>query len=348
MIKTASWLLASLLLAPTATTKAPGADDERPAHHGEDGFRNIHGKNRERDFGIGDSWRMMRKIDQISKQAKPLATERPDAATLAAPAPTPRVTWLGHATALVQYRDVNILTDPVFAEQLSPLGGMPRITPPPVTLETLPPIHMALISHDHYDHLHLDTVRRLGDATLWFVPRGVGAVLRTGAGIAAARIVELDWWETYADAEREMLVTAAPALHWSARGPFDRNRRLWASWHVEIADFALWYSGDTGYTPQLARTLAERLPAPDLAIIPIGAYLPRAVMRDTHASPDEAVQLVLDLNARFGLGAHWGTYVLSAEPFDEPPRATARALAARGLPPERFLTPPPGAVISLQ
>ena len=337
----------ALLLAPTTTIEAP-RDAKALPHHTSQGFRNIHGHSAPREFGFGDGWKMMRKINARSKQARPLTTRRPSPAALGAPAPKPRVIWLGHATTLVQYRGVNILTDPIFAEQLSPLGGMPRITPPPLSAAELPPIHLGLISHDHYDHLSVQAIRALGDAPLWFVPAGVGAVLRSGAGIDPRRIIELDWWQSYADEDRRLLVTAAPALHWSARGPFDRDRRLWASWHVEIEDFSFWYSGDTGYTPDLSQTLARQLPPPDLAIISIGAYLPRAVMRDTHASPAEAVQLTLELEAGLGLGVHWGTYILSAEPFDEPPKAAARAVAAHAAAPERFITPLPGVITVLQ
>ena len=247
------------------------------------------------------------------------------------------LTWIGHATLFVQMAGLNILTDPQFSERASPLPwlGPRRVVLPGIPLEALPAIDVVVISHDHYDSLDRPTIhalhRRAGGArTRFFVPLGLGGWFRR---LGIERVTELDWWESAR--EGPLTLTAFPVRHWSKRGLLGRNRTLWAGWAVCSAGFRFLFLGDTGYTPRL-REVGERLGPFDLAAIPIGAYAPRWFMHHHHIDPEEAVQAMLDLNARRAIAIHWGTFVLTDEPLDEPPRRLVKALRTRGLAPETF------------
>jgi N-acyl-phosphatidylethanolamine-hydrolysing phospholipase D len=239
----------------------------------------------------------------------------------------PGLTWIGHATFLVRMGGVRFLTDPVFADRVSPLSfaGPRRLVPPGVPLAALPPVDFAVISHDHYDHTDLAAVRTLSARGVRFVtPLGVGGLVRAAGGQA----IELDWWQT-ADVAG-LRVHCVPAQHFSGRGLLDRNRRLWAGFVVEDARRRVYHAGDTGYFAGFAQ-VATRLGTIDLALLPIGAYLPRPMMQRVHMDPEEAVRAALDLRARATVGMHFGTFDLADEPLDEPPRRFLDAAAARGL-----------------
>jgi N-acyl-phosphatidylethanolamine-hydrolysing phospholipase D len=247
-----------------------------------------------------------------------------DEAALAA---DPGLTWIGHATFLVHVDGVRFLTDPVFAHRVSPLSfaGPQRLVPVGVPMDRLPKVDFAVVSHDHYDHTDLAAVRALAARGVRFVvPRGVGELVR-GAG---AEAIELDWWQT-ADVAG-VRVHCVPAQHFSGRGLFDRNRRLWAGFVVESASHRVYHAGDTGYFRGFAE-IAARLGPIDLAMLPIGAYLPRAMMQRVHMDPEEAVQAALDLRARTTVGMHFGTFDLADEPLAEPPTRFLAQAAARGL-----------------
>jgi N-acyl-phosphatidylethanolamine-hydrolysing phospholipase D len=239
----------------------------------------------------------------------------------------PGLTWIGHATFLVRLGGATFLTDPVFSHRASPVpfAGPQRMIPPGVPLPALPPVDFAVISHDHYDHTDLPAVRALAARGVRFVvPRGMGALVRSAGGQAT----ELEWWES---AELAGLrVTCVPAQHFSGRGLFDRNRRWWAGFVVEAAGRRVYHAGDTGYFTGF-REIAARLGAPDLALLPIGAYRPRAMMRRVHMDPEEAVRAAVDLETRQVVGMHFGTFDLSDEPMDEPPRRFLAAAADAGL-----------------
>ena len=251
------------------------------------------------------------------------------------------VTWIGHAATLLQVGGRNLLTDPMFGERASPFAfvGPRRWVAPGVALEALPPIDAVLLSHNHYDHLDLGSARSLAgrfpDAP-WVVPVGLGATVR-GAGVRVAH--ELDWWEV---AELgEMTVTATPARHFSARGLRDRNRSLWCGLAVAAGGRRVLFGGDTGYHADFTR-IGHRLGPFDLILLPIGAYEPRWFMRPVHMNPEEAVRAFVDLGGGRGgiMGAiHWGTFKLTDEPMDEPPRRAVAAWEAAGLPPERLWIP---------
>jgi L-ascorbate metabolism protein UlaG (beta-lactamase superfamily) len=246
---------------------------------------------------------------------------------------------VGHSTLLLQLDGINILTDPQFSERASPLTflGPRRRVPPVPRLDQLPPIHLVLLSHNHYDHLDRRTVRRLaaqpGGPPLFVVPLGVARWFRR-QGIPA--VEELAWWEqTHFDG---LTLHCVPVQHWSARTSFDRNRTLWCGWVVASRELKVFFAGDTGYSDDF-KTIHQRLGAMDVAAIPIGHYAPRWFMGQSHVSPEEAVRIAQDVHARVAVGIHWGTFPLTDEPLDEPPRALQDALRVAGIAPERFLVP---------
>jgi N-acyl-phosphatidylethanolamine-hydrolysing phospholipase D len=239
----------------------------------------------------------------------------------------PGLTWIGHATVLVRLDGAAFVTDPVFSERVSPLrfAGPPRLVPPGVPLAALPRLDFALLSHDHYDHTDLASVRALAARGVRFVvPRGLGELVHA----AGAEVVELAWWESATVAG--LRVHCVPAQHFSGRGLFDRNRRLWAGFVVEGAARRFYHAGDTGYFPGLGE-IGRRFGPIALAALPIGAYAPRAMMQHVHVTPEEAVQAALDVRAEQVLGMHWGTFDLADEPLDEPPRRFLAEAARRGV-----------------
>lgn len=239
----------------------------------------------------------------------------------------PSLTWIGHATMLVRMDGASFLTDPVFSERASPLAfaGPRRLLPPGVPLDALPRLDFALLSHDHYDHTDLPTVRRLSAKGVPFVvPRGMSGLVRGVRGKA----LELSWWESAEVAD--VRITCVPARHFSGRGLLDRNRRLWSGFVVEGATRRFYFAGDTGYFEGF-REIGRRLGPPDLAAIPIGAYLPQELMKSIHVTPEEGLQGGLDMGAGRIAGMHFGTFDLGDEPLDEPPRRFLAEARRRGL-----------------
>ncbi len=237
------------------------------------------------------------------------------------------VTWVGHSTLLIQLNGVNILTDPHWSDRASPVtfAGPKRLMPPGVPFENLPPIELVLISHDHYDHLDVETVRRLAQIhhPLFLVPLGLKAWF---AEFGITEVEELDWWESRR--VKGLTVTCLPAQHFSGRTLWDRNRRLWSSWAVAGDTKRAFFAGDTGHY-EVFKEIGNRLGPFDLAAVPIGAYLPRTIMRMTHLTPEEALQLFADIRGQRFVAIHWGTFDLTEEPIEEPPQrleAEARRL----------------------
>jgi len=262
-----------------------------------------------------------------------------DVATPRAPAGDCRVTWVGHSTCLVQAGAINILTDPVWSERASPVqwAGPRRLVPAAVPLAALPPIDLVLISHNHYDHFDVATIRELArrhPAATWACPLGVGEAL-TARG--AATVTELDWWDarTVATPGGEVALTATPARHFSGRTPFDRDATLWSGFAIAAGAWRVLFVGDTGLHPGFA-DVGGRCGPFDVALVPVGAYEPRWVMRPVHMNPEEA----LDAYEAFApnghrcvfVPIHWGTFPLTDEPVDEPPRRIRDGWRARGRP----------------
>jgi L-ascorbate metabolism protein UlaG (beta-lactamase superfamily) len=257
-----------------------------------------------------------------------------------------RVTMVGHATALVQAAGLNIITDPVWSERASPfrMAGPRRVTAPGITFGDLPPIDAVLISHNHYDHLDVETLRRLRDAhdPLMIMPLGNDAIV--GGAVKGARIAVGDWGERIA-LPGNAVVTLTPANHWSARGTRDRRMALWCGHHLATASGAIWFAGDTGYGDgAVFREIGQHHGAPDLALIPIGAYEPRWFMSAQHVDPAEAVRIMQDVGAQQAIGIHWGTFQLTDEARDAPKAALAAALYAAGIETRRFVAATPGSV----
>jgi N-acyl-phosphatidylethanolamine-hydrolysing phospholipase D len=252
---------------------------------------------------------------------------------------TPTITWIGHATVLVQMDHVTFLTDPIWSDTASPISflGPRRFIPPALPLDALPPLDFVVVSHNHYDHLDLETLRALAArGTRFFVPLGVGTLLRD-EGIGP--VEELDWWESRE--VRGVAVHCVPARHWSQRGLTDFSQTLWSGWAVVGPTRRFYFAGDTGYTTSF-RDIGARLGPFQLAALPIGAYDPPAMMQPVHMNPEEAVQAGLDVGAQRMLGVHWGTFDLTDEPVDEPPRRFHAAALAQGVDAARIWTPPPG------
>lgn len=239
-------------------------------------------------------------------------------------------TWIGHSTLLVQMDGVRFLTDPTWSEHPSPISwlGPRRFVAPGISLDDLPAIDFVVISHNHYDHLDLPTLRALAERNQemrFFVPLGNGPLLRK-AGLD--HVVELDWGETVE--QGGVVVHCLPAQHWSKRGLTDDLQALWASWAVVGAEHRFYHSGDSGYFKGF-KEIGDRLGPFDLVGVAVGAYEPSAMMRSSHMNPEEAFQAARDLGARRAMAMHFGTFDLSDEPLDEAPRrflAAAREAAA--------------------
>jgi L-ascorbate metabolism protein UlaG (beta-lactamase superfamily) len=246
------------------------------------------------------------------------------------------VTFVGHATFLMQTPAANILTDPMYSQRAGPLGvfGPRRVRQPAVLFDDLPPISIVLLSHNHYDHCDLPTLRMLAARfdPIVVTPLGNAALVRS-TGIR--RVEELDWWQDATTAGLPIVQT--PARHFSARGPFDRNRALWGGFAVMAGGRRIYFAGDSAYST-LFRDVRMRLGAIDLALLPIGAYEPRWFMQSVHMNPAEAVQAHLDVEASESIGMHYGTFQLTTEGIDEPLRALDDARQARGVSPSQFRT----------
>ncbi len=278
-----------------------------------------------------DFWRLWREYRRNRPPRVAFPRAGNDPAWLGANHSADTLTWVGHDTFLVQWGGLNLLTDPIYGERASPLpfAGPKRLVPPALAFERLPPIDVVLVSHNHYDHLDAPTIKRLIHAhphTHFVVPKGLR---RWFTRRGASRVIELDWWQSAPLGAAT--VTAVPAQHFTSRGLRDRNRTLWCGFVVEAAGRKLYFAGDTGYSRDFADIGARFAPI-DMALIPIGAYEPRWFMQAMHVNPEDAVKIHQDLGARLSVAMHWGTFCLTTEPLDEPPRRLAAACTAAGLP----------------
>jgi len=245
-------------------------------------------------------------------------------------------TFINHATVLLQFHSLNVLTDPIYSERASPLSsiGPKRVRSPGVVFDHLPKIDLVVISHNHYDHLDLAAITRLEAKfhPLFLVPLGDELLLRSAG---ATHIQEMDWWEVkqiplHGD------VTFAPTQHFSARGLFDRNRTLWGSYYLKIDGVRVYFGGDTAYSVHFAE-IKSRLGPPDISLLPIGAYEPRWFMKGVHMNPAEAVQAHLDLGSARSIGIHFGTFQLTDESIEQPVIDLEREKQQRNIEPAGFL-----------
>ena len=336
------WILAGTPIAAVVYAMNAYFDPDKP-HHAREGFRNNYPHDAKQSFWLW-KWEELRSgMPQPPPGGWKIPRVRTDAAALRANRHEPTLTWIGHATFLVQLGGMNVLVDPQFSQRASPVpfAGPRRIVALPIEIGELPPIDVVLITHNHYDHLDVASVRALataqGGPPAFLVPLGLKAWFHE---IGIDGVEEYDWWQ--ARAVGPLRFTLVPVQHWSKRTLWDTNKTLWGGWVIEGAGLRLVHTGDLGYS-QDARDIGTRLGPFDLALIPIGAYAPRWFMKTMHVDPAEAVQVRRDLRAARAIGMHWGTFEhLTDEPLDEPPSRLAAERGAAGLGPDEFDVMPVG------
>jgi N-acyl-phosphatidylethanolamine-hydrolysing phospholipase D len=327
--------LAALLLA--ACTSNPYYDPAKP-HHARDGFHN-----RYPHAEKGSFWKW--KFEEWREGLPPslpaggwhFDVVKPDVPFLRTNRSVETVTWIGHATFLVQLGGLNILADPHLTARASPVSfaGPKRVVPPALGFDDLPHIDVVVVSHNHYDHMDAETLTRLAKQSggaprylvglglkRWFVAQGIETV------------DELDWWDVIeVDGVKFNFV---PTQHWSKRTLWDENQTLWGGWLIESPTFRFFHAGDSGYSRDFV-DIRSRYGKIDLAALPVGGYAPRWFMQVNHFDPDDAVKAHTDLGTRFTVGMHWGTFAdLTDEPLDEVPQRVARAIAHGNVSADRF------------
>ena len=335
---------------PADTDKLPA-----PSHHRATGFQNNHQDFEPKSLAHVLRWRMQATLGGHPKPPlAPIPTVHADLDFLhrnVGKTQQPAVTWIGHATVLAQLGGLSVLTDPMFSQRASPLGfiGPKRVQPPGVPLWKLPPIDVVLVSHNHYDHLDLPSVtalaRQPGGSPLFVVPLGLAAWFHAKG---VTRVVELDWWQghTLQTSRGTAELVLVPAQHWSARGLKDQMKTLWGGFALFAPDCHFFFAGDTGYSRDfldMRERFAHRQTASlgggfDIALLPLGAYEPRWFMQQQHVNVPEAIKIHRDLGAKRSLGMHWGTFELSDEPLDEPPRVLTALRESEDLSEDEFFT----------
>lgn len=324
--------------ASSAASAQAGADLKGGRYHNPPGSPESGG-----GFGDWSGFLWRRLVHPPSAPAIPEGHLLPPAAALAgwqALAGRDAILWLGHASFLVRLAGRTVLIDPFLSERASPFVrfGPKRFAPPGLAVEQLPRIDLILLSHNHYDHLDLPALRRL--AALQQPPLittlGVSRYLE---GLPFRPTLEIGWRQSVAQAGLE--IEAVPAIHFSKRTPFDRNRTLWCGYVLKGGGRSVYFTGDTAFGPVFA-DLAQHLAPPDLALVPIGAYAPRALMRAAHCLPEEGVAIGRTVRAKRLCGMHWGTIALTDEPPFEPPGRFAQAAVAAGYAPEDAFVLPIG------
>lgn len=296
-------------------------------------------------------WQWTRITEGLPKPPKKPTPQTPvDLSRLNNPQGDAQVTWIGHSSLLYQSGGKNFLFDPVYAEYASPVPplGPKRAQAPGIPFANLPHIDAVFISHNHYDHLDLDTVRQLAQQSsgspVFYVPLGVDLwfaenVPGTRIGGSDANVIAMDWDEVNRidTARTSFAIKFLAVQHWSARSPFDRNKTLWGSWLIEQPKFRFWFAGDLAYSPDI-EDIAKANGGFDLAAIPIGVYDPRWFMKRAHIDPHEAIETFKMVKARKAIGIHWGTFDgLSDESLDQPPEALDLARQAAKVSPEDFM-----------
>lgn len=273
-------------------------------------------------------WKMLERTAVPAPFAPPVA-----ASSLREFEPRQRtVTWIGHSSFFLRLAERSILLDPVYSDYCAPfpIRRLKRRVAPGLPFESVAHPDLVLITHNHYDHLDLSTIQRLAAETQFIVPQGLAKwFLKRGR----RNVRELTWWAS-TDIEG-LRITSVPAQHFSSRTLWDRNQTLWCGWVIESGNETVYYVGDSGYCATF-REIGRRFGPMDLSLIPIGAYAPRWFMQPAHINPGEAVQVHQDVRSKFSIACHWGTFCLTDEPMDEPPKLLAQSLAAARISPETF------------
>ncbi|TNE72317.1 MBL fold metallo-hydrolase [bacterium] len=326
------------------------ADESEPSmtkrHHKKDGFKNNYPID---DHGFSSiiKWQ----FSTMGKKGKVLSfpVEKNNPEWIRNNTSEPVVTWINHSTFLIQIDGVNILTDPIFSDRCSPVqwAGPKRTTPVGLALDSLPKIDFVIISHDHYDHLDTGSIEQIesiqkDNPPVWFVPLKVKERL---VDWGVKNVVEMDWWDS--DSHSGFEIHCVPAQHFSGRSLSDRNSTLWAGWVLIKDNKRFFFAGDTGYSPDF-KEIGKRLGPFDVSFIPIGAYNPRWFMRGVHVDPYEAIKIHKDVQSKFSIGMHWGTFSLADEDMDEPPRALKDGLQKEGIDESRFVVMKNGQMMHLK
>lgn len=271
----------------------------------------------------------------VANEARPAIPEKSEAL---------RVTFIGHATLLAQVSGINILIDPVFSERCSPFSslGPKRVRRPFVDIKNLPKIDYVFVSHNHYDHMDRASLAALAQRHRPSFIAPLGNARHIGQWVGKCPVAELDWHEGIPLSEQVSL-TLTPSQHWSRRRYSDINRDLWGGFFLKTAaGQSLYYCGDSGFHESVFAGIHQKYGAPDIALLPIGAYEPRWFMGYSHMNPDDAMKAFALLQAKRGMGFHFETFQLTDEAFDAPRKHTTEAMKKYGVAPERFLIPHPG------
>lgn len=246
------------------------------------------------------------------------------------------ITWVGHATFLIQVAGISILTDPIWSERASPLPwalGPRRQSRPGMRFEDLPPIDLVLVSHTHYDHLDRPTIKRLGDAPHYVIPTNMSKWFHD---LGIEKTTELTWWQEKKFGD--ITITSVPANHWSKRNLIGTGGAGWGGFVISAPTGSVYFAGDTGAHSEYFKEIAKRFAPIDVSLIPIGAYYPQWIFGRYHVDPHDAVVIHKEVGSKHSIGMHWGTFKLTEEPLGEPPLLLAQEVTAAGLPPDSFVT----------
>jgi len=286
------------------------------------------------DKGLGEvlRWQVLDRLTgKRVRTGRDFVTPRRENDGRAIREPAPSLTWIGHATFVQRLGGALIATDPIWSERIQSV--VPRRTAPGVALRDVPPMNVVTVSHAHFDHFDLPTLKRLGHEPVYVVPKGNAALLRD---VGIPQVVELDWWGSYVVPNAKLTITLVPAQHWSMRMPWDRNTRLWGGFVYESPEGTSYHAGDTAFSEEVFRAIGARFPEIDWAMLPIGAYDPGWFMSAQHMGPEEAGRAWELVGAKNFCAMHWGTFDLADEPPGEPPARLRRWWTERGCDPSRL------------
>lgn len=254
------------------------------------------------------------------------------------------ITFINHSTDLIQVAGLTVLTDPIFSKRAGPFSliGPKRARPPGIKIGELPPIDIVLISHNHYDHMDMRSIRKIWKKhqPLFIVPLNNGKKLHTKG---VYNIIELNWWQEYS-LNKDQSIILTPAQHWSGRGLFDRCKTLWGGYIIKSKNMKIFFAGDTGYNNHF-QEIRKRYGTMNVSILPIGAYEPRWFTHEQHMNPEEAVRAHIDLGSELSIGIHFGTFALTNEGIDDPIIELKKSLQLHHIPEKKFIAPEHGQTI---
>ncbi|MED4126703.1 MULTISPECIES: MBL fold metallo-hydrolase [Shouchella] len=285
-------------------------------------FENLNGVQNQHQLKDFVSWYRER-MSKTKDLTKTIAVKHQPDYRLIHNANVDSLTWIGHATFLIRINGLTVVTDPVWTNFM---GTTKRNVPVTIPIQHLPEIDVVLISHGHYDHLHIQSLRHLPGDPLFLIPRGLKALLKK-KGFLEERIVELDWWEEWSN--QNVTLTFVPAQHWVKRGLFDTNTSRWGGWVLESTAQSLYFAGDSGYFEGFKQL--QKIKSIDYALVPIGAYEPEWFMELDHMKPEDAVQAFIDLGASHMVPMHYGTFRLADDTGPEALERFEQAWKEKGI-----------------